>query len=68
MPDHDPQAVPTVVDALWGQRVRVTSPTGFTWTGHLVGYHSGPVVVLESRAGRLVVLPAWFGAEAAPDA
>jgi hypothetical protein len=46
-----------------GQRVRVTNPSGGTWTGHIVGLADHPAMLLERDDGRRVMLPQCFAVE-----
>lgn len=43
-----------------GSRVRVTNPSGGTWTGVIVALSDAPAMLLERDDGRRVMLPQCF--------
>jgi len=53
-------ALPLDVAAQFGSAVRVTGPSGAVWQGILVAYCATPCVVLETKPGSTVVLPAAY--------
>jgi Biotin protein ligase C terminal domain len=50
-----------------GQRVRVTNPSGETWTGRIVGLADHPAMLLERDDGCRVMLPQCFAVEQVRD-
>jgi hypothetical protein len=49
------------------RRVRVTNPSGGSWTGRIVGLADHPTMLLERGDGHRVSLPQCFAVEQIPE-